>query len=62
MASINKIKVGGTTYDIAGCKYSTNEQLVGEWIDGSKIYQKTISMTTPSSTSTEEFTNTNVRE
>lgn len=28
-------------------KYSTEEQVVGEWIDGSTIYEKTIEATTP---------------
>lgn len=31
-------------------KYSTEEHIVGEWIDGSKIYEKTISGTTPTDT------------
>ena len=30
-------------------KYSTEEQIVGEWIDGKPLYQKTIQTTLPSS-------------
>ena len=32
--------------------YSTNEQVVGTWIDGKPIYQKTINFTTPSTSGT----------
>lgn len=31
-----------------GMSYSTEEQVVGRWIDGKPLYQKTISFTTPS--------------
>ena len=31
-------------------KYSTSEQIVGEWIDGKPIYQKTFQITVPSTT------------
>jgi len=31
-------------------KYSTEEQIVGEWIDGKPIYQKTVSGTFPNTT------------
>ena len=41
-------------------KYSTDEQVIGEWIDGSKIYQKTITGTTPSTAQSEGHFNTNV--
>lgn len=34
-------------------KYSTTEQVVGEWIDGKPIYQKTVSFTTPSTINTD---------
>ena len=30
------------------CVYSSNEQIVGTWIDGSTVYEKTISFTAPS--------------
>lgn len=29
--------------------YSTNEQAIGTWIDGSTVYEKTVTFTTPSS-------------
>lgn len=37
--------------DGAGEVYSTTERVVGKWIDGSAIYQKTIQTTSPASTS-----------
>ena len=51
MAKIENIKVGNTTYQILGggnISYSTTEQDTGmTWIDGKKIYQKTLSFTMP---------------
>ena len=39
--------------------YSTEEQVVGTWVDGSKVYQKTITATLPdTSTNGVETTNT----
>lgn len=37
---------------VAGEVYSTEERVVGTWIDGKKIYQKSIQMTTPSANTT----------
>lgn len=31
--------------------YSTNEQVIGTWIDGSTVYEKTVAFTTPNSSS-----------
>lgn len=42
MANIEKIIVGDTEFDIGGeNNYSTEERVVGTWIDGKPIYQKT---------------------
>lgn len=35
-----------------GTEYSTTEQIVGKWIDGRPIYQKTVQGTTPASSGT----------
>ena len=40
---------------VAGDVYSTDERVVGTWIDGKPIYQKTITGTFPSTTSTSAF-------
>ena len=41
-----KLGIEGTIYDFAGGgsthNYSTTEQVVGTWIDGSNVYEKTI--------------------
>ena len=34
-------------YIDARCSYSTNEQVIGTWIDGKPLYQKTIQITVP---------------
>ena len=47
-------KVVGIKY-INENKYSTEEQLVGTWIDGKPLYQKTVEFTTPSKTSVQEY-------
>lgn len=40
---INKIRKDGTDYDITnGETYSTEEQIIGTWIDGKSLYRKTI--------------------
>lgn len=41
---------------LARNNYSTDEQVVGTWIDGKPLYQKTVEITTPSALDT----NTNV--
>lgn len=49
MANIETITVGNTTFDVLGSgyavseEYSTTESVVGTWIDGKSIMQKTIS-------------------
>ena len=46
--TLSKIGINGTVYDISGGgggsghNYSTTEQIVGTWIDGSILYEKTI--------------------
>lgn len=40
--------------------YSTEEQVVGTWIDGKPLYQKTLELTTPGSSSSEIFDLTNL--
>jgi len=48
MASIDKIRVNGTDYDIEGKNiYSTNEKQIGTWIDGKPLYKITIQDTIP---------------
>ena len=47
-------KVVGIKY-INENKYSTEEQLVGTWIDGKPLYQKTVEFTTPSKNSIQEY-------
>ena len=47
-------KVVGIKY-INENKYSTEEQLVGTWIDGKPLYQKTVEFITPSETSVQEY-------
>lgn len=43
-----KLGIEGTVYDFAGSgghNYSTTEQVVGTWIDGKTLYEKTIAVT-----------------
>ena len=47
-------KIVGIKY-INENKYSTEEQLVGTWIDGKPLYQKTVEFTTPSESSVQEY-------
>lgn len=57
ICNINKqiiTKVVGIKY-INENKYSTEEQLVGTWIDGKPLYQKTVEFTTPSKSSIQEY-------
>ena len=57
ICNINKqiiTKVVGIKY-INENQYSTEEQLVGTWIDGKPLYQKTVEFTTPSKASTQEY-------
>lgn len=55
MANIETVTVGDVTYDIGetnpGNHYSTTEKIVGTWIDGKPIYQKTVVGTMPAITS-----------
>lgn len=49
-----KLGIEGTIYDFAGGgsathNYSTTEQVVGTWIDGKTLYEKTIAVTQGSS-------------
>ena len=57
ICSINKqiiTKIVGIKY-INENQYSTEEQLVGTWIDGKPLYQKTVEFTTPSESSVQEY-------
>lgn len=57
ICNINKqiiTKIVGIKY-INENQYSTEEQLVGTWIDGKPLYQKTVEFTTPSKSSTQEY-------
>ena len=47
-------KIVGIKY-IQPDSYSTEEQLIGTWIDGKPLYQKTVEFTTPSETSVQEY-------
>ena len=52
--TLNKLQVDGTIYGVSGGgssghNYSTTEQVVGTWVDGSTIYEKTIFGTTEQS-------------
>ena len=46
--TLNKLQVGATIYDVpsggggSGHTYSETEQIVGTWIDGKTVYEKTI--------------------
>lgn len=45
--TLNKLQVDGTIYGVSGGgssghNYSTTEQVVGTWVDGSTLYEKTI--------------------
>ena len=46
--TLNKLQVGATIYDVpsgggsSGHTYSTTEHIVGTWIDGKTIYEKTV--------------------
>lgn len=46
---VNELK--GATETI----YSTTETLIGEWIDGKPLYQKTVTLITPQSDATEHY-------
>ena len=52
--SLNDVCNGsiGTNFVTPSANYSTNEQIIGRWIDGKPIYQKTFTSTLPSSPST----------
>ena len=50
--SFQIMKVIGVKYNKAKQSYSTEEQIVGTWIDGKPLYQKTITGTMPSTTGT----------
>ena len=53
--SLNKIGIGGSIYALnSNVNYSTNEVDTGvKWTDGSTIYQKTVSLTLSSESTTE---------
>lgn len=47
--TLNKLQVGSTIYGVSGGgssghTYSTNEQIVGTWIDGSTVYETTFDL------------------
>lgn len=48
--TLNKLQVGSTIYSVpsgggsSGHNYSTTEQVVGTWIDGSTVYEKTVNL------------------
>ena len=43
MPNINKIQVDGTNYDVISPEiYSLDEQVIGKWVDGKPLYQKTL--------------------
>ena len=56
-ATLNKLQVGTTIYDVpsgggsSGHTYSQTEQIVGTWIDGKTIFEKTFRVDVSSSTS-----------
>ena len=43
-ATLKKLGIEGTVFEVEGAKieYSTNEHVVGTWIDGRDVYEKTI--------------------
>lgn len=48
--TLNKLQVGSTIYSVSGGggsshNYSLNEQVVGTWVDGSTVYEKTFVFT-----------------
>lgn len=48
--TLNKLQVGSTIYGVSGGggsshNYSLNEQVVGTWVDGSTVYEKTFVFT-----------------
>lgn len=45
MPKIDKIRFNNTDYDIGNNPYSTDEQVVGTWIDGRPIYRKVFTVT-----------------
>lgn len=63
-----KVGIDGTIYDFAGGgsthNYSTTEQVVGTWIDGSTLYEKTIAVSptalTPSTTIAHNIANIDI--
>lgn len=52
MSKISKIRYNNTDYDISD-NYSTEETIIGTWIDGKPLYRKVIDTTTPSSANTD---------
>lgn len=40
--------------------YSTDETIVGRWIDGKPVYRKVVESTTPSTVNSETFIDTNI--
>lgn len=49
--TLTKIGIDGTVYSVSGGgasghNYSTTEQIIGTWIDGSNVYEKTINVGT----------------
>jgi hypothetical protein len=45
---LSVIHAPGIAGNVEGHIYSTEEQVVGKWIDGKPIYEKTVQLTTPS--------------
>jgi hypothetical protein len=45
--AINKINYKGTEFDVGNNNYSTEEQVIGKWIDGKPLYRKTITGNMP---------------
>lgn len=57
MSSINKIRKDGVDYDIAGNEiYSTEEQIVGTWLDGKPIYRKVVELGNLPNATTKDIT------
>lgn len=45
MSTLDKIRYNGTDYNIGGSSeeiYSTEEQVIGKWIDGKPLYRKVV--------------------
>lgn len=43
--SLAKIGIGSDIYSTGSTAYSTSEEVIGEWIDGSPLYEKTYNLT-----------------